>query len=78
MGEKAELRCWSCRNGISNVQHLIGLEEKPGGFMLCDDCVYLCVEVLDEKVGIGQWGCKWRELDQLPPLTEHVPYLSRC
>lgn len=45
-GPRVEYRCSFCGNRHDEVRRVIA---GPGGVYICDECIDLCQEILDEK-----------------------------
>ncbi len=63
--EKKIARCSFCNKPESQVQRMI---QGPGGVRICDECVQLCMSILDD--GYGETGHGLEALDKLPTPRE--------
>ena len=49
--DEADLRCSFCGKDRTQVKTLIVANSEPGASVICDECVFACVQFLSEEAG---------------------------
>ena len=72
--DKKNLRCSFCGKPEGQVHRMI---QGPGGVRICDECVQLCMSILDDGYTPGM-GEDVQTMDQLPTPREIREVLDQC